>query len=70
MGTLFRSQALFDVYRRLGAAYDLPLLLERTGERGGEASGFAPGAQADGPNKRASGKCSVEGFSLDLRNCR
>ena len=47
MGTLFRSQALFDVYRRLGAAYDLPLLLERVGDRGGDASGFAPGAQAD-----------------------
>ena len=47
MGTLFGSPALFDVYRRLGAAYDLPLLLERLGERGEDASGFAPGAQAD-----------------------
>jgi len=46
MGTLFGSPALFDVYRRLGAAYDLPLLMERTGDRG-EASGFTPGAQAD-----------------------
>jgi len=47
MGTLFGSPALFNVYRRLGAAYDLPLLLERLGERGGDPSGFAPGAQAD-----------------------
>jgi len=47
MGTLFGSAALFDVYRRLGAAYDLPLLLERLGDRGGDASAFSPGAQAD-----------------------
>jgi len=34
------------------------------------ASASPGGAQAEGANKRASGKCSVEGFSLDLRNCR
>jgi predicted glycoside hydrolase/deacetylase ChbG (UPF0249 family) len=47
MATLFRSPALFEVYRRLGAAYNLPLLLERLGERGGESAGFETGAQAD-----------------------
>jgi len=46
MGTLFASAALFEVYRRLGAAYDLPLLLERRSHEG-EATGFSPGAQAD-----------------------
>jgi len=38
MGTLFHSQALFDVYRRVGHSYSLPLLLERRGERGGAES--------------------------------
>jgi predicted glycoside hydrolase/deacetylase ChbG (UPF0249 family) len=38
MGTLFRSPALFEVYRGLGAAYDLPLLLEREGDRNAPAS--------------------------------
>jgi chitin disaccharide deacetylase len=33
MGTLFRSGALFDVYRRLGADYGLPLLVESLGDR-------------------------------------
>ncbi len=47
MATLFRSAALFDVYKRMGATYKLPLLLERLGERGGEAGGFDPGNQAD-----------------------
>jgi len=46
MGTLFASAPLFEVYRRLGAAYDLPLLLERR-SREGEGPGFSPGAQAD-----------------------
>lgn len=46
MGTLFASAPLFDVYRRLGAAYDLPLLLERR-RREGPPSGFSPGAQTD-----------------------
>jgi predicted glycoside hydrolase/deacetylase ChbG (UPF0249 family) len=48
MGTLFRSAPLFDVYRRLGAEYAMPLLLERQGERGGEASpAFAAAAAED-----------------------
>ncbi|HYT74285.1 MAG TPA: polysaccharide deacetylase family protein, partial [Vicinamibacterales bacterium] len=38
MATLFQTQALFDVYRKLGAAYGLPNLLERLGARGGAAS--------------------------------
>jgi hypothetical protein len=45
MATMFRSQALFEVYRRMGSSYKLPLLLERLGERGGETAGFATGAQ-------------------------
>lgn len=47
MATLFRSAALFDVYKKMGSAYKVPLLLERLGERGGEAGGFDPGNQAD-----------------------
>jgi predicted glycoside hydrolase/deacetylase ChbG (UPF0249 family) len=50
MATMFRSPALFEVYQRMGPAYKLPLLLERLGERGGEASfnGTAqPGALVD-----------------------
>jgi predicted glycoside hydrolase/deacetylase ChbG (UPF0249 family) len=48
MGTLFRSAPLFEVYRRLGAEYSMPLLLERLGERGGEASPtFAAAASGD-----------------------
>jgi hypothetical protein len=31
MATLFRSEALQNAYLRTGAAYDLPLLLERSG---------------------------------------
>jgi predicted glycoside hydrolase/deacetylase ChbG (UPF0249 family) len=38
MATLFHTQALFDVYRRMGAAYGLPVLLERLGARGGANS--------------------------------
>lgn len=33
MATLFRSPALFEVYGRLGAAYGVPRLLEREGNR-------------------------------------
>lgn len=40
MATLFRSPALFDVYRKMGTTYKLPLLLERRGERGGDAASF------------------------------
>jgi predicted glycoside hydrolase/deacetylase ChbG (UPF0249 family) len=43
MATLFRSPALLNVYLRLGPAYNLPLLLERTGA---DRSAWA-GAQAD-----------------------
>ena len=46
MGTLFASAPLFAVYRRLGADYGLPLLLERQSREGG-AGAFTPGAQAD-----------------------
>lgn len=46
MATMFRSRAFFEVYRRMGATYKLPLLLERLGERGGEAS-FNGTAQPD-----------------------
>jgi len=37
---------------------------------GSASASASSGAPAAGANKRASGKCSVEGFSLDLRNCR
>jgi predicted glycoside hydrolase/deacetylase ChbG (UPF0249 family) len=47
MATLFRSPALFEVYKRMGTTYKLPLLLERVGERGGEAASFDTGNQAD-----------------------
>jgi hypothetical protein len=47
MATLFRSPAFFEVYRRIGASYGLPLLLERLGPRGGAATGFETGAQPD-----------------------
>ncbi len=47
MATLFRKVEFFAVYRRLGAAYQLPVLLERLGDRGGEQAGWATGAQAD-----------------------
>jgi hypothetical protein len=38
MATLFHTQAFFDVYRRMGEAYHLPVLLERQGNRGGVES--------------------------------
>src|SRR5438552_4405077 len=47
MAALFRTAPLFALYRRLGAAYGLPQLLERAGARGGDAAAFATGAQAD-----------------------
>jgi predicted glycoside hydrolase/deacetylase ChbG (UPF0249 family) len=43
MAALFQSSGLLDVYRRLGAEYGLPVLLERRGARGGVIS---PGAAA------------------------
>jgi predicted glycoside hydrolase/deacetylase ChbG (UPF0249 family) len=49
MATLFRSPALLNVYLRLGPAYNLPLLLERTGaDRSAWAlSGAQPDALVD-----------------------
>jgi predicted glycoside hydrolase/deacetylase ChbG (UPF0249 family) len=47
MGTLFRSRELFDAYRRVGAEYGLPILLERRGDRGGEQASWQTGAEAD-----------------------
>jgi predicted glycoside hydrolase/deacetylase ChbG (UPF0249 family) len=47
MATLFRTPELFATYRRVGAAYGLPVLLERLGVRGGEASAWAVGPQED-----------------------
>lgn len=47
MATLFRTGGFFDVYRNLGTAYKVPVLLERLGDRGGEQSAWASGAQAD-----------------------
>ena len=47
MGTLFRSRELFEVYRRVGAAYNLPVLLERRGDRGGEAAPWQTLAEPD-----------------------
>ena len=47
MATLFRTQEFFEVYRKLGPAYGLPVLMERLGDRGGEQSAWATGPQAD-----------------------
>jgi predicted glycoside hydrolase/deacetylase ChbG (UPF0249 family) len=47
MATLFRTQPLFDVYRRMGAAYHLPVLLERLGERGGTESPWTVDGSSD-----------------------
>ncbi len=47
MGALFRTEPLFDVYRRMGKDYALPVLLEKTGARGGAASLWATKAEAD-----------------------
>ena len=47
MATLFRTPELFAVYRKMGAEHGVPTLLERVGERGGEASAWAVGPQAD-----------------------
>ena len=46
MATLFHTKALFDVYRKLGEDYRLPVLLERLGPRGGERSAWETGAAA------------------------
>ena len=47
MATLFRTPEFFEVYRKLGTAYSLPVLMERLGDRGGEQSPWATAAQGD-----------------------
>jgi predicted glycoside hydrolase/deacetylase ChbG (UPF0249 family) len=47
MATLFRTPELFATYRKVAASYRLPVLLERLGVRGGEASAWAVGPQED-----------------------
>ena len=47
MGTLFRTQPLFDVYRKMGATYRLPVLLERLGERAGAESPWSVQASSE-----------------------
>jgi hypothetical protein len=44
MGALFQTAELLEVYRRLGRELDLPVLLEREGERGGERAPWSSGA--------------------------
>jgi chitin disaccharide deacetylase len=46
MATLFHTKEFFDVYRKIGADYGLPVLLERLGPRGGERSAWETGAAA------------------------
>ena len=43
----FRTPGLLHVYRKIGATYNLPLLIERLGERGREASPSAVGSPGD-----------------------
>lgn len=45
MAKLFGTPEFFEVYRALGRDYKLPLLMERVGARGGEASPWATHAQ-------------------------
>jgi len=47
MATLFRSRELFDVYRRVGESYGLPVLVERQGSRGGTQASWQPEADPD-----------------------
>lgn len=47
MATLFRTPEFFEVYRKLGADYGLPVLMERLGDRGGEQSAWPTASQAD-----------------------
>ena len=46
MATMFHTKEFFDVYRKIGADYRLPVLLERLGPRGGERSSWETGAAA------------------------
>jgi chitin disaccharide deacetylase len=47
MATLFHTREFFDVYRRMGAAYGLPVQIERQGSRGGDASPWRTQAAGD-----------------------
>ena len=47
MATLFRTAEFFEIYRKLGPAYGLPVLTERLGARGGEQAGWTNASQAD-----------------------
>ena len=47
MATLFRTPEFFEVYRKLADSYQLPVLIERLGERGGEQSPWATSAAQD-----------------------
>ena len=47
MATLFRTRQLFEVYRRLGDRYGLPVLVERHGARGGSDAAWQPDAVPD-----------------------
>ena len=47
MGTLFRSRELFEAFRRVGAEYGLPVLIERRGDRGGEQAAWQTEIEAD-----------------------
>lgn len=47
MATLFRTAEFFEIYRKLGTAYGLPVLLERFGARGGEEARWTNSSQAD-----------------------
>ena len=43
MATLFRSRELFEVYRRVGESYGLPVLIESQGTRGGTQASWQTG---------------------------
>ena len=47
MATLFRTAEFFEIYRKLGSTYGLPVLLERLGARGGEQAGWTNASLAD-----------------------
>ena len=47
MAALFQSAELLEVYRRLGRDLELPILLEREGERGGAASPWRAASAGD-----------------------
>ena len=47
MGALFQSAGLLEMYRRLGKELELPVLLEREGERGGARSPWASAAAGE-----------------------